>query len=199
MADEKETSSIQDEAQAVKEQVVSATSGAALNLTTEMIAEYMEYFWQIWADFQLVIIDPIIDQMTPPHIIEPAINPDTNEKEHVFNIIDEGFRMTTSRGSEAFVHGQSMFKFYMTIEKMVALLVERLKTGGVAKDAEVRVAFYGFELGQRKAFESILNLQENVVVVNYDADVWGERFMKMVLELAERGYGMPSQTPRKSY
>ncbi len=195
--DDNEGGSIHDEADSLREQVAAISQSVDDNLTPELIAEYIEYFAFLWADFTLTIVDPVVEAVSPPTIIEPEVNEDTKEKEHVYSIIDEGFRLKMSRGEEAFSSGNSLFKYFMTIEKMVSILVERLKTGGISDETEVRVAFYGFELGQRKAFESILNLSQNVVVVNYDAAEWGERFMNIVLQLAERGYGMPSATPRK--
>ena len=84
---------------------------------------------------------------------------------------------------------------------MVAILVERINAdaANLEPDAEIRVAFYGHELAQRKAFESILNLQENVVVTNFDPGEWGERYMNTVLTMVEQGYGTPNASPRKTY
>ena len=45
----------------------------------------------------------------------------------------------------------------LTIEKMIFLLIERLKSGGISEETEVQVAFGGHELAQRKGFESIIN------------------------------------------
>lgn len=198
-AEEKKAPTIEQEAKALKEKIKHVHENPNMDIDENLMIEYLDYMWRIWADFQLTIIEPLIDVIMPPAMIEPATNPDTGQKENVFKIVDEGFRLTMSRGGEAYTLGQSMYKYFNTVEKIIALLVQRLNTGGVHKETEVRVAFYGYELGQRKAFESILNLQENVVVVNYDADEWGERFMKMVLELAERGYGMPPESPRKFF
>ena len=92
-----------------------------------------------------------------------------------------------------------MCKLYYTIEKMIFLLVERLKTGGVAAETEVQVAFGGHELAQRKGFESIINLSYNVVVTNFDPGVWGDHYLKMAKRLADKGYGYPSEAPRDTY
>jgi hypothetical protein len=193
-------SELQAEIDTLKQEVQEA-EGAVNNFDTmdeEDLLDYLYYIWMIWGDFQLYIIEPLVEPIFPPVVIPPKKLED-GTIEYVFNIHDEGFRLSTSRGQEGIALGNSMLKFYNTIEKMVAVLVERLKTGGIDDETEVRVAFYGHELGQRKAFESILNLQENVVVTNFDAGDWGERFMNTVLTLVERGYGAPHTSPRKKY
>ena len=95
--------------------------------------------------------------------------------------------------------GMSMCKLYYTIEKIIFLLVERLKTGGVSTETEVQVAFSGHELAQRKAFEIIINLNHNVVVTNFDPGIWGERYLQTVKRLADKGYGYPLEAPRDSF
>lgn len=204
--------SLLKQAEQIKQDVQNATNEAQdlnINVTggeahasqiladTDLLA-YLEYLWMIWADFSISITSPLIEPISPPIVIPPLVN-EEGKKERVFCINDEGFRLSTSRGEEAYSLGQSMFKYFNTIEKMIKLLVERLKTGGIDKETEVRVAFFGFELGQRKAFESILNLEENVVVTNYDPGEWGDRYMKNILELAERGYGLPPSSPRTKF
>ena len=95
--------------------------------------------------------------------------------------------------------GKSMCKLFYTIEKIIFMLVERLKTGGTSAETEVQVAFGGHELAQRKGFESIINLSYNVVVTNFDPGPWGERYLQVVKRLAEKGYGYPAEAPRDSY
>ena len=95
--------------------------------------------------------------------------------------------------------GMSMCKLFYTIEKMIYLLIERLKTSGVDAETEVQVAFGGHEIAQRKAFESIINLTYNVVATNFDPGVWGERYLQTVKRLADKGYGYPSEAPRDNF
>lgn len=189
------------EAEALKAEIaqIHASANDISHLGEEDILDYLYYLWMLWADFQLYIVEPLIETISPPLVIAPAKDKETGAPEYVYNIMDEGFRLSTSRGQEGLSTGHSMLKYFNTIEKMVALLVERLRTGGISAETEVRVAFYGHELGQRKAFESILNLEENVVVVNFEPGEWGDRFMKSVLELVERGYGAPHSSPRTKY
>lgn len=191
---------LQEEAQLLQAEIseLSSSVNNLTNMDRTDILDYVYYLTMIWADFQLYVIEPQIENIAPPVII-PPLALENGELENVFNIVDEGFRLTTSRGNEGLALGHSLRKFYNTIEKMVALLVERLKTGGITHETEVRVAFYGHELGQRKAFESVLNLEQNVVVTNFDAGEWADRLMNTVLTLADRGYGLPPVSPRRKY
>jgi hypothetical protein len=79
----------------------------------------------------------------------------------VYTIQDHGYKLSTSKAEDMFSVGLSMCKLYYTIEKMIFLLMERIKTGGIDDQTEVRVSLGGHELAQRKAFESIINLQSN--------------------------------------
>jgi hypothetical protein len=163
------------------------------------IVERVYQLWWRWADFQLYIITPTIQGISPPVVISPEHLPHSEEYEFVYPIIDEGFRLRTSKAENMYSAGMSMCKLYYTIEKMVYLLVERLKAGGISTETEVQVAFGGHELAQRKAFESIINLPYNVVVTNFDPGAWGERYLEMVKRFADKGYGYPPEAPRDIY
>ena len=155
--------------------------------------------WWYWADFELAVITPTIEPISPPVILNPEPLPDSNELEFVYPIHDHGFKLVTSKGQEMYSAGMSMCKLFYTIEKMIYLLVERLKTGGIDAETEVQVAFAGHELAQRKAFESVINLNFNVVVTNFDPGLWGERYLQIVKRLADKGYGYPTEAPRESF
>lgn len=154
--------------------------------------------WSHWADFTLLIIDPSFDAIIPPKILlpEPVGN---DELEFVYPIRDFGYKMSTSKAEDMFTSGMSMCKLYYTIEKMITLLIERLKEGGTGTETEVQVAFAGHELAMRKAFESIINLTYNVVVTNFDPGSWGQRYLETVKRIGNLGYGYPSVTPRMPY
>ena len=94
--------------------------------------------------------------------------------------------------------GMSMCKLFFTIEKMINILISRLKSGGVSQETEVQVAFGGHEIAQRKAFESIINLSYNVVVTNFEPGEWGERYLENVKRMASK-YGYPPEAPRETY
>lgn len=161
--------------------------------------ERVYHIWRNWADFHLIIASPTIATIKPPTLHEPALIPDTEEREFVYPIWDYGYQLSTSKGEELFSAGMSMCKLFFTIEKMIAMLVERLASGDVTKDMEVQVAFAGHEIAQRKAFESIINLSYNVVVTNFDPGAWGERYLATVKRLADKGYGYPKEAPRFKY
>lgn len=160
------------------------------------IIERVYQLWWHWADFTLYIVSPTIVAIDPPIIIPPEINPETKEREFVYNISDRGFSLSTSKGEEMYTAGMSMCKLFSTIEKMIYILIERLKSGGISEETEVQVSFGGHELSQRKAFESIINLAYNVVVTNFDPGEWGERYLQTVKRLADKGYGYPRPAPR---
>ncbi|HAF87995.1 MAG: virulence factor [Legionellaceae bacterium] len=156
----------------------------------------IQQLWWHWADFTLHILSPIIDVITPPLVIYPEVRSTSQEQEFVYRINDYGNRLMTSKAEDMFEAGMSMAKLYNTIEKMIALLVERLKSGGVEEEEEVRVAFDGHLLCQRKAFESIINLTHNVIVINFEPGDWGELYLQNIKRIADRGYGYPPLAPR---
>lgn len=161
--------------------------------------EKVYQLWRHWADFHLFIITPSIEVIAPPLLIPPARLTDSDEFEYVYPIQDRGYCLSTSKAEEMYSAGMSMCKMYYTIEKIIFLLVERLKTGGVSSETEVQIAFGGHELAQRKAFEVIINLHYNVVVTNFDPGVWGERYLETVKRMADKGYGYPSEAPRDGF
>ncbi len=163
-----------------------------------LLVEKVYQLWWHWADFHLFIISPTIDIVFPPLLL-PAEPLPNGEKEFVYPIHDHGYKLSTSKGEEMYSAGMSMCKLYFTIEKMIYILVERLKSGGIGTDVEVQVAFGGHELAQRKAFEVIINLGYNVVVTNFDPGPWGEHYLRVVQGLAAKGYGYPSEAPRDSF
>lgn len=160
--------------------------------------ERVYQIWWHWANLELYIVSPTIAAISPPVVIPPAIIAGASELEHVYPIHDHGYKLSVSKAEDMYSSGMSMCRLHYTIEKMVALLVERLQTGGVTTDSEVQVAFGGHELAQRKAFESIINLSYNVVVTNFDPGVWGERYLQIVKRIAPT-YGYPPEAPRDNY
>lgn len=166
-----------------------------------LLLERVYQLWWRWANFELYIVSPTIEAITPPLILYPEIisgaNADTEEREFVYPIHDFGFKMVTSKGLD--MSGMSMCKLFYTIEKMIYLLIERLKSGGVDAEQEVQVAFGGHEIAQRKAFESIINLSYNVVVTNFDPGPWGDAYLRNIKVIADKGYGYPSEAPRSIF
>lgn len=154
--------------------------------------------WWNWAHFELSIVSPYTAPLDICEMILPEQLSDS-EFEFVYPIADYGNKLITSKAPEMYSVGMSMCKLYYTIEKMIAILIERLKQDGVSTETEIQIAFDGHQLAQRKAFESVINLSYNVVVTNFDPGVWGERYLATIKRLAEKGYGYPSEAPRDSY
>lgn len=92
-----------------------------------VLVERVYQIWWHWADFQLYIVSPFIDTISPPVIINPELIPGTDEYEFVYPIHDSGSKLATSKCAQMYHAGMSMHKLYMTIEKMIYILIERLK------------------------------------------------------------------------
>ncbi len=161
--------------------------------------EKIYQLWWRWADFHLFIITPTVDAFSPPQIIQPEVITGTDEFEFVYAIHDHGYKLSASKGEDIFLAGLSMCKLYYTIEKMVYILVERLKSNGIDTEAAVEIAFDGHELAQRKCFDSIINLRYNVEVSNFHPGAWGERYLGSMERLKDMGYPYPPESPRDSY
>lgn len=155
--------------------------------------------WWHWAYFEITVTSPNLPIYNPPKVIHPERVSGANDYEFVYEISDFGYKLGTSKGEEMYSAGMSMCKMFYTIEKMIYILVKRIKDEGISTETEVQVTFDGHLLAQRKAFESIINLSYNVVVTNFDPGLWGERYLDIVKRLSERGYGYPSEAPREIY
>ncbi|WP_367607482.1 virulence factor [Legionella sp. W05-934-2] len=164
-------------------------------LSGDELTAAVYFLWQEWADFGMHVISPSIESYHAPVIHKPEKISD-NEYEFVYDICDWGNILVTSKGVTGFSQGRSMCRLNYTIEKMIYLLIERLRTGGVDPQTEVEIAFEGHLLAQRYAFSSVINLEENVVVVNFDPGRWGEVYLETLSRLSERGYGYPAGSPR---
>lgn len=166
------------------------------------LVEVAEIAYQIdwrWAYIEMYILSPSCQAKIPPLVIPADVVVEGGRLEFVYTILDYGFKFATSKAEDMYTAGMSMAKLYNTIEKMIYLLTERIKESGGSKDSEVQVALHGFIGAQRKSFESIINLEGNVVVVNFDPGEWGERFLQTVKRLADKGYGFPEEAPRNAY
>lgn len=196
MADSKENEE-QDFAALAEEQRRIVLQEGDLDPVT--LIERVYQLWWRWADFHIYVIKPTLPTFSPPKIILPEQTDDSEELEFVYPIHDYGYKLSMSKAEELFSAGLSMCKMYYTIEKMIYILIERLKEAGIETDSEVQVSFGGHELCQRKAFESIINLSYNVVVTNFDPGPWGEQYLQIVKRLADKGYGYPSEAPRDNF
>ncbi|MDF1646459.1 MAG: virulence factor [Legionellaceae bacterium] len=182
-------------------QVMEAQRAALVNGDFDLLTpiEIVAVLWWRLADFHLYITSPLFERFLTPKVLLPEQLPNSEQYEFVYPIVDFGDQLSTSKGEDGYAAGFSMCKLYFTIEKMIAILIERLKEGGTDEQAEVQIALGGHEYAQRKGFESIINLKYNVVVTNFDPGDWGEKYLENVKQLSEKGYGYPSEAPRDTY
>lgn len=195
MADKDLPPSTEDIIDVSRDQLLDVSLNA---MTRDELTAAVYFQWQQWADFSIHIINPTIERYSEPVIHKPEKISD-NEMEFVYDIADWGDVLLTSKGVTGFNTGRSMCRLNYTIEKMIYLLVERLRSGGIDESTEVEIAFEGHLLAQRYAFASVINLEENVVVVNFDPGRWGEIYLEILSRLSERGYGYPAGSPRDIY
>lgn len=156
------------------------------------MASLVYLLWWNWADFSLTVVSPTMKTFEKPKILKPG-------KEFVYTIHDFGNRWTTSKQADMFAMGKSMCRLHYTIEKIIDLLIQRLKSMNIDDKTEVQVLLEGHELAQRKGFEVIINLAYNVVVANFNPGPWGEWYLRTVKNLSDKGYGFPSPAPRDTY
>lgn len=199
MADEYIEHNLSDETliQTLEAQRNAIMQGEGFDFLSQM--EIVALLWWQCADFHLYVTHPILERFSEPKIILPEKLADSDQVEFVYPITDYGDQFSTSKGEDFYAAGFSMCKLYFTIEKMIAILVERFKEGGISEETEVQVAFGGHEFAQRKAFESVINLKYNVVVTNFDPGQWGEKYLQNVKRISDQGYGYPTETPRDTY
>jgi hypothetical protein len=150
---------------------------------------------QKWAYVAIKIISPHILAIDPAKKIPPENN------EFVYSITDFGDCLVTSKAEEMHNSGFSMCKLHSTIEKMICILIDRIRDeGGVMQgdtETEIQVEIDGYITAKRKCFEIIINLQENLVVNNFDPGVWGDDYLKNIKRLIEKGFGYPLPAPRR--
>jgi len=220
MADESEESLFsEDDALEYELNQVYETVATTYAMDEAMLMNALYYLWILWADFTVYINQPTFVKSAEPKFIMPTVDEKSGAVEPVYRIVDWGDRFTTSRGDDIGKGQRSTGKLFTTIEKMIGLMLDRIKghddwlgveteeegdeeggtTGTGTAGPEARIAFAGHELCQRKAFESVINLKENVVVTNFDPGEWGQRHLKNIKVLAEMGYGLPPQSPRATW
>lgn len=160
------------------------------------LPSFLEYLWTVYANFQVIVVSPFLDTISPPVIINPAYDKKTQYFENVYTIMDHGYAFSTSRGEESAMGTTAMGKLYNTIQKIIQLVLKRLmeRTGGAGSfdpQEEIKLALFGHELGKRKAFALAMDLEANVNIVNFDPRIWGERFINNLKNMIATGHGYP--------
>ena len=165
---------------------------------TNVLPDYLNYLWAIYANFEIMISSPYIDTKKPPVIISPAYDTEQKVYESVYPIFDHGYSFSTARGEDAAMGTTAMGKLYRTIQKMIHLVIKRLEEHAGQEGEqfnphdEVKLALFGYELGRRKAFALIMDLDVNISIVNFDPRIWGEKFITNLKHMIASGYGCPS-------
>ncbi|NKB46432.1 MAG: hypothetical protein GKR77_01430 [Legionellales bacterium] len=167
-----------------------------LGLTGTHLQDALDILSRSWMDFHLELAWPEIPPQIPGVVIEPEHDPVTGKTENVYTIVDYGNRLSTSRGEEVVNGITTTGKFFNTIEKMVRLAIDKVFGGAEGSEEEmayreIHFNFQGHELAKRKAFETLACRDENIYVLNYDPDRWGEVRLKMIESMSKQGYGIP--------
>lgn len=166
-----------------------------LEPTVDMdLMQNVYYLWLLWIDFHLFINSPYIPPQYPPKVIKPG-DFSENSNEHVYTIYDYGDHFSTSVGDSLAKGSRSTGKMLNTILKMMRLLVKRVKevdpeagTDAAGDEMAIRVAFDGHEIAQRMAFKQCVMHDMNILVTNFDPGEWGERQLRTMEHLAEKGF-----------
>ena len=165
----------------------------------------IEYLKQSYAYLEIRIDDARFSLNQEPIIINPApLADEPNVLEFVYTIYDYGDRLMTSKHSDEQIEDLSMIKMYYTIEKMISVMYEKLEkagTEGGQDDSERELLFFldGHILCMRKAFEVIINLPQNWVVMNFDPGDWGNHYLATLQRLRDMNFDYPPPAPRYSY
>jgi hypothetical protein len=168
----------------------------------------MVYLKQTLAYIEIRVEDEAFVFNEQAQIFAPqAIAENPDEKEFVYPIYDFGDRLIASKATESLFAGQSMIKMFYTIDKMISIWYEKIKQKdeeergkkGKGGTGEVKIYLDGFDLCLRKAFEVIINLSDNWVVMNYDPGEWANRYLEILQKLNNQGFAYPPPAPRDYY
>lgn len=134
-----------------------------------------------------------------PNIIGPApLIEDESLLEYVYPIYDFGDRLLASKQSDSELNQTSMIKMYYTIEKMVMLWSEKIKAIDV-ESGELFFYLEGHTYCLRKAFEVIINLPDNWLIMNFDPGEWGNNYLATLQRLRKKDFAYPPPAPRDFY
>lgn len=160
------------------------------------IQQGIEYLKNSYAYIEIRIDDASFKFQDIPQVIQPApLLEDEHQFEYVYPIYDFGDRLLAAKDV---MSGQSMLKMNYTIEKMIHLWSDKIQTKEQSFD-EVKVYIDGHLFCLRKAFEVIINLTQNWVVMNFDPGEWGNRYLEILQKLYQKGFAYPGSAPRDFY
>ena len=176
------------------------SNDAALNLMLDeaAFAKSMAYLRQTWSYLEIRVEHEAFVFEEDATIIQPQpLIEDASQYEFVYPIFDHGDRLLSAKELGT---GSCMIKMFYTIEKMISELYQKyLAAAGGGGIDEFKIYLEGEVLSIRKAFEVIINLPENWVVMNFEPGDWGGYYLNTLQKLYDKGYSYPEPAPRDYY
>ncbi len=163
------------------------------------LSKAIAYLNQARAFFEIRIENERFKLQEEPNIILPApLEDDANSLEHVYPIHDYGDRLVTAKQFETEINQLSMFKMYYTIEKMISIWNQKIKEEDASSD-ELYFFLDGHLYCLRKAFEVIINLTDNWLIMDFDPGEWGNNYLATLQRLRKKDFSYPPPAPRDIY
>ena len=172
----------------------------ALNISLDeaAFAKTMTYLRQTWSYLEIRVEHEAFVFHEDATLIQPEpLIEDPARCEFVYPIFDYGDRLLTSKEVAG---GACMIKMYYTIDKMISILYEKyLTAAGDGGIEEFKIYLDGETLAIRKAFEVIINIPDNWLVMNFEPGNWGNNYLNTLQKLYDKGYNYPDAAPRDYY
>jgi hypothetical protein len=169
----------------------------------EALNKSLAFMKQLYAYIEIRIEDPFFVFKDTPDVIKPeSLQNDPQELELVYPIYDFGDRLSSSKTMDNEIDNHSMLKMFFTIEKMISIMYEKIKnksTSGGTENPENLFYLDGHLLCLRKAFEVIINLPDNWIVMNFDPGEWGNNYLATLQRLKNKNFQYPPPAPRDNY
>jgi len=169
----------------------------------EALNKSIAYLKQLYSYIEIRIEDPFFVFKDIPDIIKPEpLQNDPQVLELVYPIYDFGDRLSSSKTMDQEIDTHSMLKMFLTIEKMIFILDEKIKNktaSGGSQTNESQFYLDGHILCLRKAFEVIINLPDNWIVMNFEPGEWGNNYLATLQRLKNKGFQYPPPAPRDNY
>jgi len=170
-----------------------------ISLDETAFAKTMTYLRQTWSYLEIRVEHEAFIFQENATVIQPQpLVEDPSQYEFVYPIFDHGDRLLTSK---ELASGSCMMKMYYTIDKMVNILYEKYVSAG-GRDGgidEFKIYLDGETLSIRKAFEVIINIPDNWLVMNFEPGNWGSNYLNTLQKLYDKGYNYPEAAPRDYY
>lgn len=177
-----------------------SSNESAFNVTMDeaAFAKSMAYLRQTWSYIEIRVDHEAFVFQENATVIQPdTLLEDNSQNEFVYPIFDYGDRLMSAKELGS---GSCMIKMHHTIEKMIAILYQKyLDAAGDGGIDEFKIYLDGELLSIRKAFEVIINLPDNWVVMNFEPGEWGSNYLNTLQKLYDKGFDYPEPAPRDFY